>query len=148
MNQRKSFDISQSRAQPRGSQSQAVLQAKETRQSVILKEELDWAECQKQFHVTPVPDHVFMSLYDNVVRDQEHMRKEGRQQRKELLLSMQRPFTFHEREQKTDRTKQETDTEKQKENSKYVGARKTIPKAVMDPTISKKIRGALHFLLP
>ncbi|KAG9268575.1 protein FAM161B [Astyanax mexicanus] len=144
MNQRKSSDPTRAWAssahvtQSQGSQRQTLLQTKV--QSRFEKEEMEWAECQKQFQATPVPEHVHMSLYDDAVREQERTRQEGIQQRKEFLLSMQQPFTFHQREQKKDRIKQEKDTDKLTENSKHAVRRKNIPKAVTDPTISQHLK--------
>ncbi|KAI4879089.1 hypothetical protein NFI96_001426 [Prochilodus magdalenae] len=126
--------------QTRGSRREALLQAKESNQSRFDKEEIDWAECQKQFRVAPVPEHVYMSLYDSIVSEQERMRQEGRQQRRELLLSMQKPFTFHQREQKKDKPKQEPATDKQSEIRKHTGGRKAVPKAVTDPAISEHLK--------
>ncbi|KAL7862025.1 hypothetical protein SRHO_G00134660 [Serrasalmus rhombeus] len=140
MNLGKTFDPVM--PQTRGSQWQALLQVKESKQAIFDKEEIDWAECQKQFRVAPVPEHVFMSLYDNIVSEQKRMRQEGRQQRKEFLLSMQRPFTFHQRERMKERPKQEKATDKQCENSKHAGRRKAIPKAVTDPAISEHLKEA------
>uniref|UniRef100_A0A4W4GH21 FAM161 centrosomal protein B n=1 Tax=Electrophorus electricus TaxID=8005 RepID=A0A4W4GH21_ELEEL len=64
------------------------------------KEEMAWAECQKQFRAAPVPKHIFRARYDDMVREWERARHEARQQRTEFLLTMQRPFTFHQREER------------------------------------------------
>ncbi|XP_072546519.1 protein FAM161B isoform X2 [Salminus brasiliensis] len=146
MNQGKFSDPSRAWAssapitQSQGSQRQTLLLAKELRPSRFVKEEIDWAECQKQFRAAPVPEHVFTSPYDDVVHEQERMRQEGRQQRKEFLLSMQQPFTFHQREERKDRLKQEAATDKQSVNSKQAGRRKAVPKAVTDSTVSEHLK--------
>ncbi|XP_062295754.1 protein FAM161B [Scomber scombrus] len=56
------------------------------------------AECQKKFCALPVPDHVSLSLYQEMVELREKERKQGHEQRKHFLLSVQKPFSFQERE--------------------------------------------------
>lgn len=122
--------------------------AKELKQVTTDKEELDWAECQKQFRVSPVPEHIFRVVYDDIVQEQEKVRQEGRQQRQEFLLSIQKPFRFHQREERRrDRPKPETRADKLNENKKDDGRRRCIPKAVTDPAISEQLKGAFQAIL-
>ncbi|XP_060788795.1 protein FAM161B [Neoarius graeffei] len=115
--------------------------AKEPKQVTTDKEAHDWAECQKQFRVSPVPEHIFKLLYDDIVQEQERVRQEGRQQRKEFLLSIQKPFRFHQREEKRrDRLKPETSADKLSENKKDDGRRRCVLKAVIDPAISEQLK--------
>ncbi|XP_053538749.1 protein FAM161B isoform X1 [Ictalurus punctatus] len=118
--------------------------AKEPKQVRVDKEELDWDECQKKFRVSPVPEHIFKLLYDDIVQEQERVRKEGRQQRKEFLLSIQKPFRFHQREETRGRRKPETSADKLSENKKDDEKRKCILKAVIDPAISEKLKEKEH----
>lgn len=122
------------------------ISAKEPKQSTTDKEELDWAECQKQFRVSPVPEHIFKLVYDDIVQEQERVRQEGRQQRKEFLLSIQKPFRFHQREERRrdQRPKLETGDDKLSENKKQDERRKCIPKAVTDAAISEHLKGAFQ----
>ncbi|KAK3538241.1 hypothetical protein QTP70_033073, partial [Hemibagrus guttatus] len=115
--------------------------AKEPKQVTPDKEELDWAECQKKFRVSPLPEHILKLLYDNIVQEQERVRQEGRQQRKEFLLSIQKPFRFHQKEEKRrERTKPETSADKLSGNKKDDGRKRCIPKAVTDPAISEQLK--------
>ncbi|XP_058254314.1 protein FAM161B isoform X2 [Hemibagrus wyckioides] len=115
--------------------------AKEPIQVTPDKEELDWAECQKQFRVSPVPEHIFKLLYDDIVQEQERVRQEGRQQRKEFLLSIQKPFRFHQKEEKRrERTKPESSADKLNGNKKDDGRKRCIPKAVTDPAMSEQLK--------
>lgn len=124
------------------------ISAKGPEQFTTDKEELDWAECQKQFRVCPVPEHIFKLVYDDIVQEQERVRQEGRQQRKEFLLSIQKPFRFHQREErKSDRPKPETRADKMSENKKDDGRRRCMPKAVTDPAISEQLKGAFQTIL-
>ncbi|XP_053191134.1 protein FAM161B [Scomber japonicus] len=56
------------------------------------------AECKKKFCALPVPDHVSLPLYREMVELREKERKQGHEQRKHFLLSVQKPFSFQERE--------------------------------------------------
>ncbi|XP_027028272.2 protein FAM161B isoform X2 [Tachysurus fulvidraco] len=123
------------------SHSQKQICAKEPKQVAADKEELDWAECQKQFRVSPVPEHMSKSLYDDIVKEQERVRQEGRQQRKDFLLSIQKPFRFHQREERTrERTKLENGADKLRENKKDDKKKSFKPKAVTDPAISEQLK--------
>uniref|UniRef100_A0A4W4GCB6 FAM161 centrosomal protein B n=1 Tax=Electrophorus electricus TaxID=8005 RepID=A0A4W4GCB6_ELEEL len=85
------------------------------------KEEMAWAECQKQFRAAPVPKHIFRARYDDMVREWERARHEARQQRTEFLLTMQRPFTFHQREERErGRPRQGSGPEQHREGRKHL----------------------------
>ncbi|XP_029981937.1 protein FAM161B [Sphaeramia orbicularis] len=62
------------------------------------KEEEAQAECQKKFCALPVPVHVSVPLYQEMMEQRDKERKQSHEQRKNFLLSMQKPFTFQERE--------------------------------------------------
>lgn len=62
------------------------------------REEEDAAECQKKFCALPVPSHVTQPLYEQMMELREKERKQGHEQRREFLLSIQKPFSFQERE--------------------------------------------------
>lgn len=109
------------------------------------KEEADLAECQKQFCVAPVPEHVSKPLYDDLIHEQERLRKEGREQRRDFLLTMQKPFRFHKREEKKrERLKEEMASADKSEKTEPVCVRKPKPKAVSDPIFSEQLKGAIY----
>lgn len=62
------------------------------------REEEDEAECQRKFCALPVPSHVTQPLFEQMMELREMDRKQGHEERKEFLLSIQKPFSFHERE--------------------------------------------------
>ncbi|XP_019940090.2 protein FAM161B [Paralichthys olivaceus] len=62
------------------------------------EEEEAEAELQKKFCAHPVPSHVVRPLYQEMMELREKERKQGLEQRKNFLLSTQKPFTFQERE--------------------------------------------------
>lgn len=64
----------------------------------MIKEEEAEAECQKKFCALPAPSHVMQPIYQEMMEMREKESKQGREQRKNFLLSIQKPFSFHERE--------------------------------------------------
>ncbi|XP_032864541.2 protein FAM161B isoform X2 [Tyto alba] len=106
----------------------------------------DEAECQKQFRAQPVPAHVFLPLYQEIMEQNETRRQIATQKRKELLLSTQRPFSFLEKEEK----KKEAIRQKflaaatPNENSKQKQASKKVPKSTYDPLGDKLKEAELY----
>ncbi|XP_054055233.1 protein FAM161B isoform X2 [Rissa tridactyla] len=104
----------------------------------------DEAECQKQFRAQPVPAHVFLPLYQEIMEQNEIRRQIATQKRKELLLSTQRPFSFLEKEEK----KKEAIRQKflaaasPNESSKRKQASKKVPKSTYDPLLGDKLKEA------
>lgn len=62
------------------------------------KEQEDETECQKQFWAHPVPSHVHQARYHKMMEQREKERKHDIEQRKQFLLSIQKPFKFQQRE--------------------------------------------------
>ncbi|XP_062973919.1 protein FAM161B isoform X2 [Elgaria multicarinata webbii] len=58
------------------------------------------AECKKQFRAQPVPAHIYLPLYQEIMEKNEIRRQVETEKRKEMLLSMQKPFSFQEKEEK------------------------------------------------
>ncbi|NXY86203.1 F161B protein, partial [Alcedo cyanopectus] len=108
------------------------------------KQSQDAAECQKQFRALPVPAHVFLPLYQEIMEQNEIRRQRSTQKRKELLLSTQRPFSFLEKEEK----KKEAIRQKflaaatPRENSKPKQACKKVPKSTYHPRLGDQLKEA------
>ncbi|XP_069714581.1 protein FAM161B isoform X1 [Phaenicophaeus curvirostris] len=104
----------------------------------------DEAECQKQFRAQPVPAHVFLPLYQEIMEQNEIRRQIATQKRKELLLSTQKPFSFLEKEEK----KKEAIRQKflaaatQNESSKQKQASKKVPKSTYELLLGDKRKEA------
>lgn len=64
----------------------------------MIKEEEAEAECQKKFCALPAPSHAIQPLYQEMMEMREKESKQGREQRKNFLLTIQKPFSFQERE--------------------------------------------------
>ncbi|NXA31657.1 F161B protein, partial [Eudromia elegans] len=103
----------------------------------------DEAECQKQFRAQPVPAHVFLPLYQELMEQNEIRRQIATQKRKELLLSSQRPFSFLEKEER----KKEAIRQKflaaatPRESSKQKQVSRKVPKSTYDPLLGDKLQG-------
>ncbi|NXC77363.1 F161B protein, partial [Anhinga anhinga] len=104
----------------------------------------DEAECQKQFRAQPVPAHVFLPLYQEIMEQNEIRRQTATQKRKELLLSSQRPFSFLEKEEKRKEAIRQKFLEAAtpKESSKQKRASKKVPKSTYDPLLGDKLKEA------
>ncbi|NXI48970.1 F161B protein, partial [Chloroceryle aenea] len=104
----------------------------------------DDAECQKQFRALPVPAHVFLPLYQEIMEQNEIRRRTATQKRKELLLSTQRPFSFLEKEEKKKEAIRQKflATATPQENSKPKQASKEVPKSTYAPLLGDKLKEA------
>ncbi|XP_037602432.1 protein FAM161B isoform X1 [Sebastes umbrosus] len=92
----KSCSVRVSTLTPAGTQQcERFALSKTTKES---KEKEDEAECQRKFCALPMPSHVIQPLYQEMMKVREKERKQGHEQRRDLLLSIQRPFSFQERE--------------------------------------------------
>nr|XP_006117790.2 protein FAM161B [Pelodiscus sinensis] len=125
---------------PQLMRSRASLELEKQREKRQSQEE---AECQKQFRAQPVPAHVYLPLYQEIMEQDEIRREVGMQRRKELLLSTQRPFSFLEKEEK------KKEAMKQKvlaalapvKNSKPKDS-KMIPKSTYNSVLGDKLKEA------
>ncbi|XP_042669681.1 protein FAM161B [Centrocercus urophasianus] len=104
----------------------------------------DEAECQKQFRAQPVPAHVFLPLYHEIMEQNEVRRQIATQKRKELLLSTQRPFSFLEKEEK----KKEAIRQKflaaatPNDSSKLKKVNRKVPRSTNDTLLGDKLKEA------
>lgn len=100
------------------------------------------AECQRQFRAQPVPAHVYLPLYQELVARSEARRQAGIQERKELLLSSLKPFSFLQKEEQRKEAARHQDTAataKAKATKQKVARR--IPKSILEPALGDKLQG-------
>ncbi|MEE6494191.1 hypothetical protein FKM82_017045 [Ascaphus truei] len=95
-------------------------------------------ECLKQFRAQPVPAHVFLPLYKELVEENETRRKMDVQKRRDFLLSTQEPFSFiaKEEERRKETRQRSLTAPPGKEHSR----KQKIPKSVLDPIFSEKLK--------
>lgn len=109
------------------------------------------AECHRQFRAQPVPAHVYLPLYQEIMERNEARRQTGIQKRKELLLSSLKPFSFLEKEEQRKEAAQQRElaaTAKAKVSKQKTTRR--IPKSILEPALGDKLQGKdiLATLLP
>lgn len=105
------------------------------------KQSQEEAECQKQFRAQPVPAHVFLPLYQEIMEKNEIHRQVEIRKRKELLLSMQKPFRFQEKEDKRKEAIRKEVFEMLSPVEKTVSKVKKIPKSIHNPMFGDKLKG-------
>ncbi|XP_023617105.1 protein FAM161B isoform X1 [Myotis lucifugus] len=104
------------------------------------------AECHRQFRAQPVPAHVYLPLYQEIMARNEARRQAGIQKRKELLLSSFKPFSFLEKEEQRKEAAQrrELAASAKAKASKQTAARR-IPKSILEPALGDKLQEAELF---
>lgn len=111
------------------------------------KEEEAEAECQKKFCALPVPGHVTEPLYQEMMKLREKERKQGHEQRRDFLLSIQKPFSFQERErEKREKLIAMLNQISHDKKNKAATVRKPPPKEVKDSSDSE-LKGGFHVIL-
>ncbi|XP_068563041.1 protein FAM161B isoform X2 [Cebidichthys violaceus] len=101
------------------------------------KEEEAEAECRRKFCAHPVPRHVFQHRYQEMVELREKERNQGHEQRRDFLLSIQRPFSFQERE-KEKREKLTTTPNRVSHKNKAAAVRKPPQEEAKDASHSER----------
>ncbi|XP_052595265.1 protein FAM161B isoform X1 [Peromyscus californicus insignis] len=101
------------------------------------------AECYRQFRAQPVPAHVYLPLYQEIVERSEARRRAGIQKRKELLLSSVKPFSFLEKkEQPKEAAPQRDSAAVAQAKVPLKKATRRIPKAILEPALGDKLQEA------
>lgn len=102
--------------------------------SQLIKEEEAKAECQKKFSALPVPNHIIQPIYQDMMEHREKERKEAHEQRKQFLLSIQKPFSFLQREKEKREKLIARLNQVEQDMKNGVRVRKTSQKEVKDST--------------
>ncbi|CAK7315926.1 Protein FAM161B [Vulpes lagopus] len=101
------------------------------------------AECYRQFRAQPVPAHVHLPLYQEVMERSEARRQAGIQKRKELLLSSMKPFSFLVREeQRKEAAKHGDVAATAKAQVPKQKATRRIPRSILEPALGDKLQEA------
>ncbi|XP_007434743.1 protein FAM161B [Python bivittatus] len=100
------------------------------------------AECQKQFRAQPVPAHIYLPLYQEIMEKNEIRRQVETQKRRELLLSMQKPFSFQEKEEKRKEAIRQKVLNILTPVEKTVPKIRKIPKSTYEPMLGDKLKEA------
>lgn len=87
----KPFNMTLREANKEKKKSKTLLNYEREREENRRQEE---CECKKSFKASPVPAHVYMPLYDEIVKKKDRQRSLSQKNRKEYLESLQQPFSF------------------------------------------------------
>ncbi|XP_052041388.1 protein FAM161B [Apodemus sylvaticus] len=100
------------------------------------------AECHRQFRAQPVPAHVYLPLYQEIMERREARRRAGIQKRKELLLSSLKPFSFLEKkeQQKEDTPQRDSAAVAQTKVPPKKATSRKIPKSILEPALGEKLQ--------
>lgn len=101
------------------------------------------AECHRQFRAQPVPAHVYLPLYQEILERGEARRRAGIEKRKELLLSSLKPFSFLEKkkQQKEDTPQRDSAAVAQTKVPPKKATSRKIPKSILEPALGDKFQG-------
>ncbi|XP_028827910.1 protein FAM161B isoform X2 [Denticeps clupeoides] len=105
------------------------------------RKEDDEAECLKQFRATAAPVQVFQAQYDEIIQRKEQQRQEGNKKRQNYLLSMQRPFSFLQRED--EKRKRLTNESRVTSGTDDGSVKKSSPKSGKEVQLQPKIQQTL-----
>ncbi|XP_033859704.3 protein FAM161A-like isoform X1 [Acipenser ruthenus] len=110
-------------------------------ETCLLKKQLEeLMESQKKFRANPVPSHVYLPLYEEIVERNEERRQFVKERTKELVLASQKPFSFTEREEKRKERKKAHVKDLAPKRKKTTFKAKPVPKYLNDPTISDRLK--------
>ncbi|XP_076777789.1 protein FAM161B isoform X2 [Arvicanthis niloticus] len=100
------------------------------------------AECHRQFRAQPVPAHVYLPLYQEIMERREARRRAGIQKRKEVLLSSLKPFSFLEKKEQQKKVTPQSDSAAvaQTKVPPKKATSKKIPKSILEPALGDKLQ--------
>ncbi|XP_059157241.1 protein FAM161A-like [Physella acuta] len=102
------------------------------------KQKEEEAECEKKFKAQPVPSHVYLPKYEEIMEKNESRRKYVKQYCQELLQSQVKPFNFEIREQEKKRQSHSAPLLKT-DKPKPVFKAKPVPQHIFSPEIDEKL---------
>ncbi|XP_041065730.1 protein FAM161A isoform X1 [Carcharodon carcharias] len=113
----------------------------EIENDMLRKQLEEEAECQRKFRANPVPAHTYIPLLEEIIERNEERRRFVKMRNKEILLAMQKPFSFLAREEKKKeiRKMQIKNLDVSVKEPKKFKA-KPVPRYLYDQTISDRIK--------
>ncbi|XP_033874214.3 protein FAM161A isoform X2 [Acipenser ruthenus] len=110
-------------------------------ENCLLKKQLEeLVESQKKFRANPVPAHVYLPLYEEIMERNDERRQFVKERTKELALASQKPFSFIEREEKRKERKKTQVKDLTPKRKKTTFKAKPVPKYINDPTINDRLK--------
>ncbi|KAI8784547.1 protein FAM161A [Biomphalaria glabrata] len=102
------------------------------------KQKQEEAECEKKFKAQPVPSHVYLPKYEEIMEKNESRRQYVKQYCKELLESQVKPFHFETREKEKKMQRAQSAPVKRTQVFKTTFKAKPVPKHIFSPEIDEK----------
>lgn len=103
------------------------------------KQQQEEAECEKKFKAQPVPSHVYLPLYEEIMERNETRRRYIKQYCRELLESQVKPFNFEIREQEKKFQRAHSVPVRRPERVNKGFKARPVPKHIFSPEIDEKI---------
>ena len=136
----KPFKMTLREANKTPTKSKTMQELEEQRDEQQRREE---AECQKRFKAKPVPAHVYMPLFQEVMENQETKRRYVQKATADMLMSMQKPFKFDIREKekkKYRRTQSTPDNSDLNKKPKTTFKAKPFPAHIFDNDVNDRMK--------
>ncbi|RUS73601.1 hypothetical protein EGW08_018644 [Elysia chlorotica] len=98
------------------------------------------AECEKKFKARPVPSHVYLPKYEEIMEKNESRRHYVKQYCQELLKSQVKPFNFEVREEEKKKQRAQSAPIKRPERPKNGFKAKPLPTHIFKPDVDEKLQ--------
>lgn len=135
----KPFDMTLRESNKTPRKTKAMIELDEERE---YRERENEAECEKKFKAKPVPAHVYMPLYDEIMEEKESKRRLVKEHSKEVMKSQEKPFTFMKREEEKKRqnkTKSRSMAEYDNQQKKEFQAH-PFPSHIFDDSVTDRVK--------
>ena len=105
------------------------------------KRRLEELECQRKFKASPVPQHVYQNLFDQIQEHEEARKRLSQANGAELLKATQKPFQFEEREErkKKDKLNNSMILPGERNKKKHLFKAHPFPARIFDKSVAEKI---------
>ncbi|GFS04802.1 protein FAM161A-like [Elysia marginata] len=112
----------------------------ELEQRRIEKQREEEAECEKKFKARPVPSHVYLPKFEEIMERNESRRHYVKQYCQELLKSQVKPFNFEIREEEKKKQRAQSAPIKRSERPKNGFKAKPVPAHIFKADVDEKLQ--------
>ncbi|GFN83094.1 protein fam161a-like [Plakobranchus ocellatus] len=125
---------------------EALKDSKKTKAQVELeqrrleKQREEEAECEKKFKARPVPSHVYLPKFEEIMERNESRRQYVKQYCSELLKSQVKPFNFEIREEEKKKQRAQSAPIKRPERPKSGFKAKPAPTHIFKPDVDERLQ--------
>ncbi|BFZ06957.1 hypothetical protein BsWGS_09996 [Bradybaena similaris] len=111
----------------------------ELEQQRLAKQRQEEAECEKRFKAQPVPAHIYLPKYEEIMERNETRRKYIKQICQELLESQVKPFNFDIREKEKKSQRARSAPIKRPDRTSHSFKAKPVPRHIFSQDIDEKL---------